>query len=233
MENPSADERSYLEELSDKGEIAGPLAHEFNNVLNTIVLQSALLEPHMSAAARDDLAVIRKQANVLTELVRDFQRYRKRERQTHISTQLNLAVQKAFDKLSAIDPRFRNAIALDLDSALPDIRVSGFDLERLVRFLLGNACAAAAYEVGSVKVHTCHGAPGKVALHVEDSGPGMAADSLDLAFELAMLPREGTNRLELAACKSIVRRSNGTIRATNRSEGGIRVVVEWEAAAPP
>jgi C4-dicarboxylate-specific signal transduction histidine kinase len=228
MEKASADDRARLAELADRGEIAGPVTHEFNNVLNTVVLQLAIIEPEMSPEARADLAVIRKQAEALTELVRQFQRYRKREPSSRCSTNLNEVIRSAGEILTLREPGFQDSLTIELEPGLPEIEARFSDIERLCRFLLENAFAAAARQAHSITVRTSLGIKGKVTLQIDDCGPCIDARSLDSAFELAMTPRAGTQRLELAACKSIVRRSDGEIRAANRPEGGVSVFVEWQ-----
>jgi signal transduction histidine kinase len=228
METMASDELADLAALADIGEIAGPLAHEFNNVLNTLLLHVAILEPAISDSLRCDLAEIRKQAGAVTELVRQFQHYRKRQLPAPGLLDLNEVVRQTVAKFSAQDARFATTVAVELDPELPGIAAKASDVNRLCKFLLGNAHAAALTSRGSLGVRTYRGPQDRVTLHVEDSGPSLDPESLSSAFELALLPRPGTSRLELAACKSIVRRSEGTIHAANRPEGGMTVIVEWQ-----
>jgi signal transduction histidine kinase len=228
VETMASEELADLAALADIGEIASPLAHEFNNVLNTLLLHVAILEPAMDDSLRSDLAEMRKQAYAVTELVRQFQHYRKRQQPARSLLDLNQVVRQTVAKLSALDARFATSVAVDLEPGLPGIAAKAADVNRLCRFLLGNAHAAGLPTGGSLEVRTCLGPNDSVKLHVGDSGPSFYPECLSSAFELALLPRPGTNRLELAACKSIVRRLEGSIHAANRPEGGVTVIVEWQ-----
>jgi signal transduction histidine kinase len=99
---------------------------------------------------------------------------------------------------------------------------------RLCTFLLTNA-AAVAPDGGGVTVRT-ESAGEWVLLRIEDSGPVVAPELLPHLFEPAGAGREGTNRLEMAACRTIVRRLQGRIHAENRRTEGVTVVVDLPAA---
>jgi two-component system sensor histidine kinase BaeS len=101
-------------------------------------------------------------------------------------------------------------------------------VRRLINFLIKNAVSATGPGPGQVLVRV-EPAELSVRLRVEDSGPSLPDESLPRAFEPAFAGRPGTDRLELAACRGIVRRMNGTIRAENVAAGRFAVVVELPA----
>jgi signal transduction histidine kinase len=65
----------------------------------------------------------------------------------------------------------------------------------------------------------------KLVLEIEDPGPPVAAETLALFFEPGAQARDGTRSLELAACKSLLRRIHGTSRCENPPNGGFAVIV--------
>jgi C4-dicarboxylate-specific signal transduction histidine kinase len=67
---------------------------------------------------------------------------------------------------------------------------------------------------------------GKVVLKIEDAGPAVAPEQLVELFTPYPLRRQGTNGLELAACKSLVRRLQGSIAAESNATGGVTIIVE-------
>ena len=71
-----------------------------------------------------------------------------------------------------------------------------------------------------------------VVLRVEDGGPGLPPEKLPRMFEPLGESRAGTNRLELAACRTLVRRFQGKIFAENRATGGLVLVVELPGERP-
>jgi len=99
----------------------------------------------------------------------------------------------------------------------------------LLRLLLKNAAAVMTPGQGFIRIRTLHTGE-NVQLLVEDIGPTVPTELLHKLFEPTVICREGTNSLELAACRSIVRRCKGKIEAQNRPEGGLTIVVELAAA---
>ena len=139
-------------------------------------------------------------------------------------------VQSSQTPLAAEEPA-RPSLRLQLFLApdLPLVPGFGLDLQRLCTFLLTNAARALGSEGGDITVRTERQA-GKVLLAIDDSGLAPPPEVLPQLFELHVTGREGTNKLELAACRTLVRRLQGTIRAANRAEGGLTITVEIPVA---
>jgi C4-dicarboxylate-specific signal transduction histidine kinase len=124
------------------------------------------------------------------------------------------------------------AIGLDREENLPKVAGNVADMRRLIRFLLCNA----ARSVPSGGVHVWArtrrlAETGQVQVIVQDSGASVAADLLPSIFLPGHEPREGMDGLELAACRSIVRRLGGSIEAHSPPEGGLVVTAGFPASA--
>src|SRR5262245_46697803 len=79
-------------ELADLAELAGPLTHEINHLLNTLTLQMAVLEQTRSAELATDMATIRRQIRSAAERITQFQRYRQGNKQEPALVDLNVAL---------------------------------------------------------------------------------------------------------------------------------------------
>src|SRR5437870_4785824 len=86
------EESAYERALADIGELAGPVTHEFNDILNTILLHIAVLEQSVPKASGRDLAEIRQQSMRIAGLVRQFQSYRHRQRPADHPLELNALI---------------------------------------------------------------------------------------------------------------------------------------------
>jgi signal transduction histidine kinase len=208
--------------LADAGELAGPLAHEVNNFLNVVLLQMAALEQRLPAA-NTDLAEVRRQGKQLAELVKHWQRARDLSATPARPLDLNQLLQRLVAEAAASP----NAVSVRLTTAphLPMVLGIAADVHRLCWFLLKNAISAASQGQAQVWVRA-EPAENAVCLRIEDAGADLPAESVSEVFEPSYVGRPGTERLELAACRSIVRRLNGRIHAENRPGGGLVLVVE-------
>ena len=215
--------------LADMGELAGLVTHEFNDILNTILLHIALIEQGAPQGSRRDVAAIREQSKAIAALIKQYQRYRQGQLPAERPVDLNGIVADVVQSLSE-----KARVLLDLEPALPAVLGNIPDLHRLVTFLLRNALAAsrtcAATRDANVTLRTKL-ADGKALLRVEDPGPGVAPEALSQFFDVYFLGREGTNSLELAACKRLVRRLQGEVHGENGVEGGFTVIAKLQLAA--
>lgn len=211
-----------LTALADAGELAAALAHEVNNFLNVLLLQLAILEHNAPPEGRNELAAVRRQGKQLAELVKHWQCSRTRSTQGR-PVDLNSVLQHL--DFGPSDVRVR----MDAAPNLPPILGVPSDVQRLCMFLVKNAISAAQQGQKQILVRT-ELADGSVRLGVEDTGPNVREESLAQFFDAAFTGRGGTDRLELAACRGIVRRMNGKIHAENVPDGGIIVAADLPIA---
>lgn len=222
-DNPAAVDPNFarLEWLATLGELAGPVVHEVNNFLNTVSLQIAILERHASDALLNDLAEIKRQCREVTGVIQHWQQLRQLPPDADQETDLNELVRAVTLKVARDQP---GAVRLELASTLPPAAVFTSDLERLVSFLLRNTLATSA----TVTVRT---ARAHDALQLSFAvGGEVTPEVLARYFEPISHGRPGINGLELAACKTIVRRLEGTLKATSNPNDGVVITATLPAA---
>jgi len=245
MEAVTAPPSSALREtrMADVGELAGSLVHEFNNLLNTWTLHLALLEQQTPGAAAD-LQGLRQHMKRMTAQVGRFQRYRQGEPPSQ-TADVAEAARRALEALSlkpqdgldgipltieAADKAAPGDVAVTLDLPPHPLPVLAYpaDLERLFRFLLRNAARGARQGGGTV---TLRGAidNDRILLSLEDTGPAVPEALLPHYFEADQKCRDGMCGLEMAACRSVVRRLSGRMSARHRPGGGI--IVDFQLPA--
>jgi hypothetical protein len=243
-----ADEWAEVDWLADLGEILGPVTHEFNNFLNTLLLQVAVLDLSAPQEVKSELAVIRRQGREVAAVVKQLQQLRRRRHGEAPPGDLNQAVVQATAALarrsvtSGSAPRIRVAsgepasepgdvvVRLRLTEDLPRASAGVSDLRRLCRFLVGGL-AWAISTGGDMTLATDVSGAGLV-LRVEVAGTdNQSVDATGSVAQLleGPLSAEGPHRLELAACQSLVRRLSASLRIEARTEGRQVVVVDLPA----
>jgi PAS domain S-box-containing protein len=207
--------------LETIGRMISGVAHEINNPLTAILafgqdLQSQARSPE----DREALATIVQQAQRCRAIVQDlltFARTKREDRRSVTLREIADRVRPAFERLAAAQ-----SIVLDVSVAadLPPVHVNPAALEQVLANLLGNAFHA----VGSAGwIGVAARIEGdRVALIVEDDGPGIPPDVLPRIFEpffTTKAPGQGTG-LGLSVSHGIVEQHGGTLRVENRSAPG-------------
>jgi signal transduction histidine kinase len=232
-------EREQPSEPIPAEDLADLVAHAVNNLLNSVVLHTALLErslpPEARPAVQPEIAVVRDAVTRAGTMLRRWQQMVPKPAVPLEALDLNqvlrdLPVPREFTKPSG------EAVAVQFAAAaeLPPMLGNRADLGRLVRLLLGSA-AAVSPRGGTITVRT-EPSQDQVQLLVEDQGPSIEANLLERVFEPFACVRgtpvvaSDTDELRLATCKVLARRQKGIIAAANRPEGGVAISVRFTAA---
>jgi signal transduction histidine kinase len=210
---PSGTEEQRQKALALLGELTGSVAHEFNNILNNILLHVAVLEQKgLPEALRPETGQLKQVGRQAATLVRQLQQFGASLQPPPVPVDLNRLVSETV----AAPVRFE--LALDLPSVLGHPA----DLKRIVELLVANAVAVSG-RPEAVVVRT--GRAGQaVLLEVSDPGPPLAPDMHKRQFEPFVIARPGGDGVGLAVCKDIVRRQQGLIHGENRAPGVVYAV---------
>jgi signal transduction histidine kinase len=240
-------EIAELGSLADLGELTGPVTHELRNFLNSVLLHIAVLQQEAPEDSRRELDEIRGQGREISTLLTNLQEHHSTQSPVLDAADLNLVVRKTAEGLQAKAagagqlpiqicdsrkqspgpaPHEHNSIQLSLDLTSDRLPVPArcTDLKRLCTFMVRNAIAAANVMGRCVKLRTERAADNAL-LCVEHNGPLVSPADLAQVFEPHATCRARTSNLELAACRSLVRRLQGTIKAESGSENGLRLTV--------
>ncbi|MFL5342889.1 MAG: hypothetical protein ACJ8F7_22370 [Gemmataceae bacterium] len=219
---------------ADGGELARPLAHEFNNFLNNLLLNLAILEQAGGEAPGTGLARLRRQADQIAGLIKEFHDFRGRHLPPPRPIDVNAALRAAADLLARDYPDLFEgrlpagaAGALTVAATATPRPLTGHapDAVRLFVFLLKNALQAARAAGGVLRAETAVAADG-VTVKLDLSAVKSTADPAARLFESLAASVHGVSALELAACASIARRFRGKFHAEALPEGGLRIVFE-------
>jgi signal transduction histidine kinase len=114
-----AEESAGESRLADVGEASIPIAHEFNNFLNGLLLHTAVLKLQLPEETHDGLVEVRRQAMAAAALIQQFQHYRRRQESARLPIDLNQAVHSALETLGG--EILRNSLSTRGDSGAPSM----------------------------------------------------------------------------------------------------------------
>lgn len=225
------------------GELTGIVAHQFNNILNDIVLQLAVLERgNMPPEGRAEVAAVRQRSQQAAGLVRELQRYGRSLYEAPAALDLNDTVRQALAGMAGTSAdgqsdfsyglpssTKRLTVNLKLAPGLAKVMGAAGDIKRLLGLLLRSAVCGTDATDQALAVRTQASDTGPL-LVIEDRGPQVSTDKLAHLFEPFVVGRDGDDGLGLSVCKGLARRMLGNVRAENRADGGMALVVSFTTA---
>jgi signal transduction histidine kinase len=125
----SAGEQSGFDDLSIVGDAMSGLIHEFNNSLNTMMLEASVLGMHADAETSEKVALIRKVGAEVAHKLALFQRFRESCKNDKSAVCLNRIVE---DAVRAVGGQIQMAA---LDASIPQL-VNRVALARLICLLI-------------------------------------------------------------------------------------------------
>ncbi|HZO09980.1 MAG TPA: HAMP domain-containing sensor histidine kinase [Myxococcota bacterium] len=217
-----------LEAMARAGELTAGIVHEVRNGLGTIVGYARLLERGSREQASKEARAILDECATLETVVRRFTDFVKLDKLQ--LADIDLAPLTA--RVVARERRGHEAVVarlLGLDSPVV-VRADEELLERALENVVRNAVQAAAVGGGHVELRAERMASG-VVLHVEDDGPGLAADHPGHVRPF-YTTRPGGLGLGLPLARKIVLLHGGELSLERRVPKGARVVLRLPADGP-
>jgi signal transduction histidine kinase len=207
-------ERNEFAGFALAGQAAAGLAHELNNLLNTIVLQASVLQLQVDEKFHAALDVIRRQANASTGLLRVLAQVSGERAKGFYPVDLNRAVQEVLAEQAALAALVQ---WVPTGKALPAVRGIYSAMKQVVRLVL---TAASGNGASSVRVRTSGEGDGVQLVIESEESP---TESVDCAFLWGRL-----GELEQLAGQSLLRQLDGALRVAPRPGGGFLLHVMWE-----
>jgi PAS domain S-box-containing protein len=218
------DQLVEAEKLNAIGMIAHGVAHDFNNVLSSILGRAQLLSAHLhEPALLRHVEIIEKSATDGAETVRRIQEIgRQRTDDDFVAIDMHGIMT---DVIEMTEARCRDGhveVHCDEPAALMRVAGNASELREVLINLVHNAVdamAAVPTRERSLQVRWLHDDE-QVTLQLIDSGTGIADDVLDRIFDpyFTTKGKQGTG-LGLSVSQSIVHRHNGRLAVASRTAG--------------
>jgi PAS domain S-box-containing protein len=231
------------------GMLAGGVAHDFNNILSSIILMAELTgsTPHLPAGVASDLEQIRRDAQRAGELTRQLLLFSRRQTLVPRVLDLNRVLSELVQMLERVvredvhvrlelspAPLFASADRGMIEQVVTNLAVNARDAmpaggELVIRTERREIGAEAAAAIAGAK-------PGiYVGFRVADTGTGIPPEALPRIFEPFFTTKEtgrGTG-LGLATVFGIVKQHHGWITARNQPGSGAEFEVFLPATSGP
>lgn len=231
------------QKLESLGVLAGGLAHDFNNILATILGSADLAEQDLPAQspAQKRISVIQTAATSAGELCRQLLAYAGKGRFQVVKADLSQFVLEQEDFLRSTVHKAAN-LRLDLSDSLPACATDLSQLQQILLNLVINASEALAGTAGEIVIrtgtalldekdlketqfsHDCRSGS-FVYLQVQDSGVGMDEALRQKLFDPFFTTKAAGRGLGLSAILGIVRGHQGWVNVESDPGQGSRFTV--------
>ena len=216
------------EKLATLGELAAGVAHELNNPITAVILNTQLLQREIENNSVDleSIELIKRAGKRAQNVVRELLDFARQDPRQFQSIDINTTIEQA---LSLIDRQWVNTqvnLEIELADDLPTVLGNGDHLQSVWINLLVNAHDALEDHSGDIRVISKRTNDSVVVL-VEDSGMGIRPEDIEKIFDpffTTKAPGKGTG-LGLATCFRIIQQHKGRIDVESTLGKGSRFSV--------
>ncbi len=212
-------EQTELARFALLGQALVGLAHELNNALNSMMLQTSVVQLRVDEKTRQELSAIRQHGAQAAALVRSLQHVVQERREKSYAVDLNGIVVEVV----ADEPELRRRVSMQFDAESPSISRTRSTVKQLVRLILEGVCAGTK---AAVRLRT-EKRPDGAALIVE-----MAEAPAGLSEEGGAPPAQvvlwdNLDEVGRQAGQSLLRQLGGTLTVEPADEDTLVLRVVW------
>jgi PAS domain S-box-containing protein len=220
-------EIAHAARVSVLGELAASIAHEVSQPLTAIETntEASMLwlqrSPPNIEEVRELSARTAAEIQRAADIIHRIRSMAVRAAPEHQHIELNSVIRESMLFLRHELQRNSVESVLQLASGLPAVFGDRIQLQQVVVNLAINAIqamASAASTPRRLTIKTAVAANDRIAIEVEDTGPGIAGDALERLFESFFTTKATGMGIGLPICRSIVEAHGGEISASNRKQ---------------
>jgi two-component system NtrC family sensor kinase len=221
------------ERMAAAGMLASHITHEVRNPLNSISLNTEVLEEELSGLssaggtateARALCGAIRREVDRLTEITEDYLRFARLPKPTLQLEDLNEILSSMIGFLREEMRERGISCRQQLTPDLPRILVDENQLRQALLNLLRNSIDALGAEGGEIVVSSAR-LDDVISIRIRDSGPGIEAEKLDRVFEPFFSTKEHGTGLGLPITHRIVLEHHGSVQVESQPGEGTAFTV--------
>jgi phosphoglycerate-specific signal transduction histidine kinase len=189
------------------------LTHELNNILNSMMLQTSVVQMRVDEQARRELAAIRQHGAQVAGLVRSLQHVVQERREQSYPVDLNSVLAEVVEETTELHRR----VSPRLTPSVPPIQSTRSAVKQLVRLLLEGVCAGTEGEVIATTSE-------------QESGAALSltiAGAEDTASSVETLLWQNLDEVSRLAGQSLLHQLGGTLTAERTDEDAVILRVVW------
>jgi two-component system sensor kinase FixL len=226
------DDLAHVHRLNTVGELAGGLAHELNQPLSAICLQSDMLRQMIAERTdieqnvTDTLSDIAMQAERAASIIRSLRAMVRKSEPSRAPVNLNEIIRSAVSLSNHYANYGKAQLKLHLDDRLPEIYADRTQFEQVFLNLIYNALDAMPVSQKDDRVCSIRSQfdPQSSLIHVEvaDFGQGITGNDYEKLFEQFYTTKIHGMGLGLAICRRIIQSHGGRLVAgPNHPRGAV------------
>jgi len=217
--------------LAAAGELAAGVAHEVNNALTGILGQAEAARQMTNAdELRDAMASVETQGHRIADIVQELLGFARPRPPQRGPIDLRVLVRDTMTlmahDLGRSGIRSETRFATDLPSVLVDAK----QIQQVLVNLFTNAIQAMQVNGSGTLTVNLHAQPGVVLLDVQDTGPGIAADTVARIFDPFFSTKPKGTGLGLSVSFAIMRAHGGDLTVHSAPTGGTIFTLQLPAA---
>jgi PAS domain S-box-containing protein len=222
-------EVAHLSRVTTLGEISGSLAHELNQPLGAIIVNTDSAKLHLESPTpnlgevRAILADIQKDGLRAGEIIHGMRAFLKRKELEMEPLEVGMLAGGAVKLLSADAANRKTTIGLEIPLDLPRVAGDRIHLQQVLLNLLVNGMDAMSNSPVAdrrIVIRATKPDAHTVEIAVSDHGVGIPPGELDRVFTPFHTTKHGGLGLGLPICRSIVEAHGGSISITNNPKRG-------------
>jgi two-component system, cell cycle sensor histidine kinase and response regulator CckA len=228
-------EKARDKHLAGLGQLATSVAHEFNNILMSIMPFAELLQKrmgsdeHVAISTQHIIQAVRRGRDISHEILR----FARTSKVSVVPVKLRDTLPQLVERLSQLIGQF-HPIQLRIDSAELIAAAEPVLLEHVITNLVLNARDAMA-DGGTIEIIASSSAGGEsIDIDVRDSGVGIRRDLLDRIFEPLFTTKRGGNGMGLSIAYQAMSNQGGSLHVqSTEGEGSTFTAVFPTATGTP
>ncbi|MGB9721049.1 MAG: sensor histidine kinase [bacterium] len=223
------DQLVQSEKLSAIGKLAAGIAHEINNPLTSILINSHLIKEKLDTGSMlaEKIEMVIEETKRCAKIVSGLLEFSRQTTPEKKIVSINEIIEKTLLLFESIFLANNIKLEVTLDKQLPSIMADESKIKQVLTNILLNAMDAM-QGGGYIKIRSGLSADGKfIEIEIEDNGVGIPKENLDRIFDPFFTTKKskGTG-LGLSISYGIVQQHNGSIEVNSEVNKGTKVKIK-------